>query len=97
MIDLLESHITYQDEDNDGNWDRITTTSFEYDIQQKLISENEKQITEVYKGNIESYEKNLKLIYIVEKVPKIILEVLSIILIIFITIILFKNFEIQII
>ena len=61
------------------------------------ISENEKQITEVYKGNIESYEKNLKLIYIVEKLPKIILEVLSIILIIFITIILFKNFEIQII
>ena len=40
ILGLLESHFLYQDENTDGNWDRITTTVFTYDIEQRLISES---------------------------------------------------------
>ena len=39
VLGLLESHIKYQDDNADGNWDMTTTTSREYDIEQRLISE----------------------------------------------------------
>ncbi len=57
------------------------------------VSENEKPITNLYKKNISIFEKNLKFMYIIERLPKIFLELLSIVLLILTSFILFSNLE----
>lgn len=55
------------------------------------VSENETNVFEKFKKNIKEYEKNLKFIYITEKLPKIFLEASSILLVVLITFFLFGD------